>query len=148
MNNNTLESIAAWHALARPEPDFDAFNVQLGCHFEEIHEMCESLSASSLTTGILLGQAQIAIKALADHLKYQEGSVEIDESYDFLDALCDQQVTGVGTAYCANMNILEGLRRVNESNWSKFVDGRPVFDAYGKIAKPDTYRPATLNGCV
>ena len=40
---------------------------------------------------------------------------------------------------------IEGaLAEVNRSNWSKFVDGAPVFDANGKIAKPATYSKPNL----
>lgn len=41
---NTLQSIAEWHQQARPNPSDKDFNVQLGCHLEEVCEMLEALT--------------------------------------------------------------------------------------------------------
>ena len=38
--------------------------------------------------------------------------------------------------------ILDALHEVNRSNWSKFVDGNPVFDENMKIVKgPNYFKP-------
>lgn len=36
------------------------------------------------------------------------------------------------------------FEEVDRSNWSKFVDGKPVFNEQGKIAKPESYSPPNL----
>jgi predicted HAD superfamily Cof-like phosphohydrolase len=58
---------------------------------------------------------------------------------ELLDALCDQIVTAVGVAHMFGMDIESALNEVNASNWSKFVDGNPVFNEHGKIAKGPGY---------
>jgi len=46
------------------------------------------------------------------------------------------------------LNILDGLTEVNRSNWSKFVDGKPLFDENGKIKKGPGYSKPDLSGLV
>ncbi len=140
----SIESINLWHSRARPTPDAAQFNVQLGCHLEEIVEM---LGTFTLTRGD--GSMYDALEIfswVAEGLKANEISATITDRKGFLDAIADQVVTGVGAAYCAGMNAPEAVRRVDSSNWSKFVDGQPVFDENGKIAKPATYKPVDLTG--
>ena len=62
-------------------------------------------------------------------------------------AIADQVVTGIGAAYCAQMNAPLAIERVDISNWSKFVNGKPEFNKQGKIAKPKTYKEPDLEGC-
>lgn len=140
----SIESINLWHSRARPTPDAAQFNVQLGCHLEEIVEM---LGTFTLTRGAGdMRDALGALNRIAASLKANEISATITDRKEFLDAIADQVVTGVGAAYCAGMNAPEAVRRVDSSNWSKFVDGQPVFDENGKIAKPPTYKPVDLTG--
>jgi predicted HAD superfamily Cof-like phosphohydrolase len=61
-----------------------------------------------------------------------------------LDSLCDQIVTAVGVAHMFGMDISGALSEVNRSNWSKFVEGKPVFNEHGKIAKGPNYTPPDL----
>ena len=61
-----------------------------------------------------------------------------------LDSLADQIVTAIGVGHMFGMDVLGALAEVDRSNWSKFVDGKPQFDANGKIAKPATYSPPDL----
>ena len=44
------------------------------------------------------------------------------------------------------MSIVEAVGRVNKSNWSKFVNGKPIFDENGKIAKGPDYVKCDLEG--
>lgn len=141
---STLESIETWHKLARPTPTQENFNVQLGCHFEEICEMMESLQFG-LVNGVAL-MSYKHLKALAQNLKTGNLNAYITDRKEFADSLGDQIVTGVGVGYLARMNVPEIAHRVNESNWTKFVDGVPQFDANGKIAKPATYQKPDLTG--
>ena len=65
---------------------------------------------------------------------------------ELLDALCDQIVTAVGVAHMFGMNIEGAMDEVNRSNFSKFVDGKPVFNEHGKIIKGPNYTPPDLTG--
>jgi hypothetical protein len=45
------------------------------------------------------------------------------------------------------MQATEAVRRVNQSNWSKFdKDGQPIRDKDGKIAKGPDYKQPDLEG--
>lgn len=146
----TVAKITEWHRRARPTPDDKAFNVQLGCHFEEIAEMVETLTFHVDGFASTPGEMTVlfaGLKLFADKLKSGETTATVNDREGFLDSLADQTVTALGAGHCAKMDIEEAVARVNDSNWSKFVGGRPVFDENGKIAKPPTYRKPDLTGC-
>lgn len=130
-----------WFRTAVPNPTNKQIHTQLGVHFEEVGEMIESLGTEDQHTADLLLKAERALKGLAAHLKASD-NVIIPEVALTLDALCDQLVTAIGSAHVLNLPIIEGLDEVNRSNWSKFVDGKPVFDANMKIQKgPNYFKP-------
>jgi len=144
----STDLIALWHERARPKPTEADFNVQLGCHFEEFAEMLETLRGGTDTIDAAVFSLHATVNLLAEGLK--KGTVQVhlppERREDFLDSLADQVVTAIGTGHCAHMRVVEAIRRVNTSNWSKFVDGQPVFNATGKIAKPPGYAPPDLKG--
>lgn len=143
----SLELIELWHKRARPEPDAAQFNVQLGCHLEEIVEMCKTLEfKTELGTAVRIGRLFEQLEELSALLKTNALPVRVTNRKEFLDALADQIVTAVGTGHCTGMNVPEAARRVDGSNWSKFIDGYPVFDENGKIAKGPDYKPVDLTG--
>lgn len=146
---DTLREIEIWHERARPAPTADNFSVQLGCHFEEICEMLECLTMPGRGAEALC-EVYENLEELARSLKSGAltASVSGVERIDFLDSLADQVVTAVGVAHCAGMNMTEACKRVNASNWSKFVDGQPVFNEAGKISKGPDYAPPDLRGLV
>ena len=144
----SIESIELWHRRARPQPAARDFDVQLGCHLEEIVEMLDTLTFDHgyplPGSGTL---ARTALDSLASSLKKGHASAAVKDRKAFLDSLADQVVTAVGAGHCAGMKTSEALRRVNTSNWSKFDDdGQPIRDANGKIAKGTSYAPPDLTG--
>lgn len=139
----SVEMIKLWHDRACPTPDARAFDVQLGCHFEEIVEMLDVLDINSQDT---LHRARAALSWIAAGLKNGQLKARITDRKEFLDAAADQIVTATGAAYRAGMDISEAVHRVNRSNWSKYVDGMPVFDDNGKIKKGPDYAPPNLEG--
>lgn len=142
----SIETIELWHKRARPTVTDRDFQVQLGCHFEEVVEMLESLSGVGESADALVNTGVNVLTLLANNLKNGQIKVRINSRRGFLDSVADQVVTGVGVAHCAEMNGSEAIKRIDSSNWSKFVDGHPVFDTNGKIAKPTTYQPPNLDG--
>lgn len=149
--NTDVCDIVEWHHRARPEPSARDFDVQLGCHFEEIAEMVKDMTLTHVDFGPMAGKnshVYATLVLMADFLKKGHVSATVEDRVKVLDSLADQIVTAVGVAHCAGLDVDEALRRVNASNWSKFVDGRPVFDENGKIAKPDTYRAPDLGDLV
>ena len=144
-----IESIEMWHKRARPNPDHEAFNVQLGCHFEEITEMLYALEAENSVTQDKLAQARMLMQKLADGFKAGLYEAWASDRVEFLDSIADQVVTGIGTAYCAGMKAAKGVQIVNTSNWSKFDHrGQPFKDQNGKITKGPNYLPPHLDECV
>lgn len=145
----SIDTITLWHKRARPNPTDKDFNVQLGCHFEEIAEMVETLTfhvdAWPETPGVTT-MLHSALKMFADHLKRGEVTATVNNREGFLDAACDQVVTAVGCGVCAGMDMERAVAEVNSSNWSKTVDGEFIRDENGKIAKPPTYHKPNLEG--
>lgn len=141
--------IEMWHKRARPAPTQADFNTQLGCHVEEFIEMLDSLylQVNGTTLDYDIEHMYVALTELAKGLKANQIDARILRREDFLDAIADQVVTGVGAAHCAGMRPTEALRRVNQSNWSKFdSEGQPLRDVNGKIAKGLNYKAPDLNG--
>lgn len=134
---NHITAISDWFTLAVPTPTDKNRAVQIGVHFEEVGEMANAI-------GEFKGETQL--EDMADHFKVKVAGVDVGEvdRPELLDALCDQIVTAVGVAHMFGLDIEGALAEVNRSNWSKFVDGKPTFDANGKIAKPATYSKPDL----
>lgn len=138
----SIDLIQMWHERAKPRPTDRDFDVQLGCHFEEIVEMLDALSFIGFDKKDMVED----LEYLANGLKRGSIKARIDGRKDFLDAAADQVVTAVGAAYRADMKITEAVYRVNLSNWSKYVDGKPVFNEHGKIMKGPDYKAPDLEG--
>lgn len=150
----SIESIALWHKRARPAPTQREFDVQLGCHFEEIVEMIEALRFSHTTgNGIEMpgknSDIYQVVKSYADGLKSGRMTATVANRVELADALADQVVTSVGVGHCAKMNITKAVDIVNTSNWSKYSpNGEPYFDQNGKVLKGPNYVPPALDSCV
>lgn len=143
---NTLESIKEWFEKAAPQPKIENQMMQIGCHFEEIKEMCHAMN---LYCDDVVTQE---LRFKTNCLSYRRGIENMDskEKAAVLDALCDQIVTAVGVGYMLGFDMIGALAEINASNWSKFQDGRPVFDGSGKIAKGVGYFKPNLTeflGC-
>src|SRR5690554_3730607 len=93
---------------------------------------------------ILLARAADSLEDLSKALKNGSYKVSALRAVDHLDALTDQIVTAVGCAHMAGMDIVGALDEVNRSNFSKFEDGKPVFDEHGKIKKGRGYQSPAL----
>jgi len=140
MEVNQIVQIKEWFEKAVPEPTDKSRAVQIGVHFEEVDEMLTAVNGHS--TG--------SVDEYSWWYKTQSEGLHLNDvdRLELLDSLCDQIVTAIGVAYMFNLDIEKGLAEVIRSNNSKFVDGSPVFDANGKIAKPDTYSKPELKGFV
>lgn len=144
----STDQIELWHKRARPKPTDEDFNVQLGCHFEEVVEMIDTLDFESCD-GIEyeVRTTRVALNALARMLKNGELIARITDRKEFLDSLADQVVTAVGAGYCAGMKTADAVAAVNRSNYSKFdKNGYPIFNEHGKVAKGPDYAPPNLEG--
>lgn len=130
---DTLRSIKQWFEQAVPEPTDDNKRVQHGCHLEEVAEMFDAVG-DTLEAGRLFTMASA----------YKRGAEQfcVIDHVEHLDSICDQIVTLIGKAHMHGYDIFGALAEVNRSNWSKFVDGKPVFNEFGKIQKgPNFFKP-------
>lgn len=141
---NPLFDTQLWFEKAVPAPGTKNVNVQTGVHFEEVAEMLEQMRGTTPEAVHFIGAAITSLKMLADYLKQSDEKLKyvVGDPVEFLDALCDQIVTAVGVAHMQNLPIHGAMIEVNASNFSKFVDGEPVFNEDRKIMKgPDYFKP-------
>lgn len=135
---DTIKSIKTWFERAVPEPTDKNRAVQIGCHFEEVQEMLDSL-------GFIFEGDPNLTRLANDFKKWSLVALDGANRQELLDSLCDQIVTAIGVGHMFGMDVLGALAEVDRSNWSKFAAGQPVFDANGKIAKPVSYTPPDLS---
>lgn len=114
-----LSITAHWFRRAVSKPTEKNQQVQLGCHFEEVAEMGRALVGDDDKSAALLAAAVEAIHNLAEALKKGEAKLVVTDRKELLDACADQIVTTVGVGHMLNLNVPEGLARVNSSNFSK-----------------------------
>ena len=131
------QTIAKWHKEARPKPELKDVVVQFGCHLEEVAEMCEALKIDTLHK--IISEYEDACKKTPENFAFIFRDMTEEQHSELLDSICDQVVTGTGVGVILGYDVDGALGNVNESNWSKFVDGKPVFDQNGKIAKGPNY---------
>lgn len=145
----SLERTQEWFEKCFPNPTEKNINTQLGVHFEEVAEMIEALNSSTTTGHRYLTNAMLALEALAQYLKTNE-KIEVlpEKRQEFLDSLCDQAVTLAGCAHMQKMELGLALEEVNRSNFSKFVDGNPIYDENQKVKKGPDYTPPNLTAFI
>lgn len=132
----TITSIKQWFEVFAPNPTDKNRAVQIGVHLEETGEMGTAILDRSLAT---------ALAEFATTYK-KRLSIPIDgvARVKLVDALADQVVTAFGVAHMFNFDLLGALGEVDRSNWTKYVNGKPFFDADGKVAKPPSYEEPNL----
>ena len=143
--NDIIKQTTFWFVVAHADQGHQKRTVQLGVHFEEVGEMLAAVKSEDKHAEVLLASAQAAMANLAQYLKVNSKTVHIKaDPILLLDSLCDQTVTAAGVAYDFGFQFPQALREVNRSNFSKFVNGAPVFDENGKIKKGPDYTPPNL----
>lgn len=142
-----LEGTYNWLEAALPTISGHNASVQLGCVLEEVHELLEALQNANVPTidpNLLStlkthanifkkGQNQRVYEALENIWENEEARREV------VDALADISVTTTSFGRQMYVHTPTALDIVNASNYSKFEDGKPVYDAYGKVAKGRHY---------
>lgn len=144
---NPVEACLHFFEKAVPEPASKNQHTQLGCHIEEIVEMLDEIEVTPHSEiDLTLQNARHYMHELAETLKGADSSVTLKDRVKFLDSLCDQQVTAIGTGYMYGMDMASAFDEVNRSNLSKFDDnGEPIFNENMKVMKSSNYSPAELD---
>lgn len=151
MDRNSVEDCLEFFTKAVPDPTNKNIHTQIGCHFEEVAEMMDTITALDPEAAELLSTAKDAVHNLAELLKATVDTIRIEphDREDFLDAVADQMVTGIGSAHMLGLDIVGGFDEVNRSNLSKFGDdGEPIFDLNRKVTKGPHYFKADLSAFV
>ena len=133
-----------WFAvvLANDAPGTDRFPVQLGCHLEEVVEMLQEVYVDDSDVNSALEGAIANLTKAAEALKSGQQEVAVDRAEAFEDSLLDQRVTGTGLLKMRGADVAESVARVDVANFTKFVDGKPLYKEGGKIAKgPNFWNP-------
>lgn len=134
-----IKSIKNWFELAKPNPSIEDACVQIGCHYEEVAEMAQCVGDDCMA---------YAANIVSEHYKNKNDAYLVDlellvddseSKTELLDSLCDQIVTAIGVAHMLGFDIEGALNEVNNSNYSKFEDGKPAFNEQGKIGKGKDY---------
>ena len=148
--NDTITQTTHWFELAHADQGHQKRTVQLGVHFEEVAEMLGALVSKDNQALALIREAENALVQLSEYLKENSKTTHIYPHSDnlLLDSLCDQAVTLAGVAYDYGYKFPQALREVNRSNFSKFVDGLPVFNETGKVMKGAGYTPPNLDAYI
>ena len=123
-----------WIQTAIPEPTEQDGNTQFGVFLEEVGETMEAAGIPEMETDILYSEAY----------DYKVGHsltlpMSKEERILFLDGLCDVIVTAVTTAYTHGFDIVGAMEEVNRANFSKFEDGKPIYDSNRKVMKGKDY---------
>lgn len=148
--NDIIQQTTRWFELAHGDAKVGKRTVQLGVHFEEVAEMLGALVSKDAKALALIREAEDTLVQLSEYLKENSKTTHIYPHSDnlLLDALCDQAVTLAGVAYDYGYKFPQALREVNRSNFSKFVDGMPVFNESGKVMKGAGYTPPNLDAYI
>ena len=109
--------------------------------------MLEVLRSDNPFQSMVITDSIASLAMLADRLKaYGEDTyVREEDRAELLDALCDQIVTATGIGTFFGMNVPGALSEVNRSNYSKFVNGNPIFNENQKVMKGPDYTPPELS---
>lgn len=136
-----ITQIKRWLETAFPNPTEKDQATQIGVHLEEVTEFMEAIGSHKAAT--------ILVQDISDNFKqspniYQDAdgnAITLPEDFkiQMLDALCDQIVTATSVAHSMGFDIVGAIKEVNASNWSKFEDGKPLYDANGKVIKGKNY---------
>ena len=148
--NDIIKQTTFWFVVAHADQGHQKRTAQLGVHFEEVAEMLGALVSKDNQALALIREAENALVQLSEYLKENSKTTHIYPHSDnlLLDSLCDQAVTLAGVAYDYGYKFPQALREVNRSNFSKFVDGLPVFNETGKVMKGAGYTPPNLDAYI
>ena len=134
--NNEIQKIVNWFNDAKPNPTIEDLCVQIGCHYEEVSEMAETLgdvdSKKMLEedSNYYKGNDHRFLSALTLTINDKESKIKL------IDDLCDQIFTAVGVGQLAGFDMVGALQEVIRSNDSKRLpNGEFLFDENGKISK-------------
>jgi uncharacterized protein YdeI (YjbR/CyaY-like superfamily) len=136
-----IEKIEEWQARANTTGQMG-----IAIHLEEMSEWLDTIKLSEHSADLLRNFIRDNLSELSKEIRNKRLTVEITNRKEFLDAVADQIVTATAAGGCNGMKVAKAVEEVNRSNWSKFLDGQPLYDAGGKVIKGPAYTPPNLTG--
>lgn len=130
--------------------------VQVGCLLEEVGELLEAIGCQDNTAISKMKELADTYKtapqkqrsAYLTHIsalqRNRDGELT-EQVVNVADALADIVVTATSSARQLGINMPAALEEVNRSNYSKFENGKPLFDENGKVRKGRNYSPPDLH---
>lgn len=140
-----FKEILEWQQAARPEPTEHDRAISIGIHLEEVSEYLFNLAATTEVDDEYINIIANNVHTLAEKIKAGHITPVILSRIDHADALGDQIVTAIGDLHNQGIDALGVVGEINRSNWSKFVDGKPVFNENGKVIKGSDYTKPSLS---
>lgn len=151
---NDLDKTVAWLEEAVPLTPAQAC-VQVGCLIEEVGELLEAIGCQDDAVINNLKELADTYKtapqkqnsAYLTHLSALQRNRNDEftpQVINVADALADIVVTATSSARQLGINMPAALAEVNRSNYSKFENGKPLFDENGKVRKGSHYSPPDL----
>lgn len=144
--NEFSMTTAEWFQVTDPAPTAQRLNAQFGVHVEECAEMFPEITSDNEELNAKMRLAKTLLDEIGAEFKTGRATLQVVNKGKFFDSLLDQRVTGTGVAHLCGFNIAEGVARVDFSNFTKFVDGVPVYKDGGKVAKGPYWTEADLTG--
>lgn len=139
---DTNVAIAEWFHTAKPEPTNQNIIQQMAYHFEEVAEMCQAIHCDYMAEQLKGLKAELL--KVAQTKEESDNFISTVDKVALLDALADQQVTAIGVGILFGFNMKGALAEVNRSNWTKFINGKPIINEQGKITQGTLYKKPNL----
>lgn len=145
-----FQKIIEWFKACYPNVTPEVASIQYGCLVEEIGETMQVTEDLEYAEDF---NAQVLdVDYVARHYKNQfPGNVkflqELEPTHrtEHLDGLIDIIWTAVTSGTAMGYDMQGALDEVIRSNYSKFENGKPVFDENGKVAKGKDYTKPDLH---
>lgn len=139
------EDTVGFFAIAVPDPTSKNFHAQLGCFYEEVAETIKTVVFKNNDRNNVNRVAVERLEKLAADLKAGKARIASVDWTPFVDGMLDTRVTAIGVMQFAGVNVNGAIGEVDRSNFSKFVDGKPVFEEGGKITKGPNFSAPNLS---
>lgn len=146
---NILQDIQNWFKVAEPEPTNREQQIELGfllkciydilqLHTLHIGDDCRWVFTAYMDKGL-------DIAKLSEEFKRTKYNLSVYAEQSLAEELAKTVFNAFGVAHSHGIDLIGALQEVNRSNWSKFENGKPVFDENGKITKGKDYTPPELS---
>lgn len=150
--SNILQDIQNWFKVAVPEPTKPKRQMELGFLVKNIFNILQlhtiHLAENCRPTITDYMRGYLELNALSQDFKKNRYNLSVSNKQALAQELAKTVFNAFGVAHSHNIDLIGALQEVNRSNWSKFEDGKPVFDENGKIKKGKDYTPPELSNFV